>query len=1058
METESRLQTYIGLTNSYCLPYGNAFFQVLFHSNGFSNIIYTDTDQSIQQNMHFNLLSAFYRQYETATAPFSAYEYYSEIKKQNPLPMDNLYKFIKYICTNNPLLSKICGISYENGNESINFVLTFDIENIKDTVQKSLRSYDDLDDIKDTVLNHLFIFFNRNSDDQDDRTQIQINEYVTINDSVLKLHGIIYHRGKKKGMSYCSILKSDNEIYYINNERVFNAMQNGTSQRSIEQSVIFLSYLRVTDYPENYQDLIFIPSKNVTNSAATEEGEQTITTAPEIIQQTTLNFTEPTGRRSSTIPTDQLFALDDQATDDDNDGVPLREMYPENAQQEEQIDEEDHSYELYVTGDNIGRSIIPTYETTEFEDPSTQEYKAPRLHGTEHHVTNYDIHSDYKYLHGYLRIVNGEKPKEYNGRVPKYQPHADLLKAFQMELGKLKFNYTITTGEQNAEITATKYNLTSILPTVDQVKDAGNALFAEYEKYISKFEQRGEFPTEEKISKKIKEILNPLLITQPPRTDQHTQNQGNAQQLVQNQSTHPMHTRSQVQTGEQRSDNDQTIPSPQEREIHYQSEQTTQQGPAQQREETPIDNIIEYLEDNDGNRAFLRLDSRYNWRERMLEISQSVIEQLANLGNQSDDEQEGEEEESHEYKRETIYQNEKNKLNRKLWKDFITNRLNHISISDFAEKWAQERARAIVDGELKYSPKTIMKLIRQWQKTDGPNDVKTKGGGLKKITDDTIKCLITTVLDFPEATDLERCEYINKYGRCTNGTIGKSTVNRILKNLSVTIKEPSFAPPARNSLGYRIARVIWAKVMDSLKSKDNLLLVFVDEAGVILEKRRKARGFVSITPCMTKSSYRKNISILSAVIPSYGTISRWYSRGVRGHDYAKFLREITRIIRINICNQETDIVIINDNASIHRTNDVKEMAQKCGLNLFYTIPYSPQTNLLAENYFSQMKVVAATRFKSIENEITTGTSPIQHNFIPYKQFIMKQWMKETKEYYTPEKTRNVFGAWIRVLIDCMEGKSLHGDHIDAVDTRVFDHETLYFSSMPCLRVKDTYVD
>ena len=170
-------------------------------------------------------------------------------------------------------------------------------------------------------------------------------------------------------------------------------------------------------------------------------------------------------------------------------------------------------------------------------------------------------------------------------------------------------------------------------------------------------------------------------------------------------------------------------------------------------------------------------------------------------------------------------------------------------------------------------------------------------------------------------------------------------VNKELNKLSITIKKPCFSEPQRNSIGFRIARYIWSKVMFDINKQKNVLFVFIDEAGVQRSQPNTPRGFVSVRPLTEGTTKSNNVaSILAAVVPGYGSISRWFKGSVTNKEYFQFLREITYILRTTVCNNSTQIITIQDNAAIHKTNEVGEMAKKCNLNFFFTVPYSPHLN------------------------------------------------------------------------------------------------------------------
>lgn len=180
-------------------------------------------------------------------------------------------------------------------------------------------------------------------------------------------------------------------------------------------------------------------------------------------------------------------------------------------------------------------------------------------------------------------------------------------------------------------------------------------------------------------------------------------------------------------------------------------------------------------------------------------------------------------------------------------------------------------------------------------------------------------------------------------------------VNKELGKLNINVKKPCFKDPQRNSIGFRIARYIWSRFMLDVTDQRNTLFVFIDVAGVQRSQPNTPRGFVSVRPLTEGTTKSNNIaSILAAVIPGYGSISRWYKGSVSNQEYVILLREISYILRKRICNQSTQIITIQDNASIHKTKEVREMAFKFNLNLFFIVPYSPHLYEVAENYFGQM--------------------------------------------------------------------------------------------------------
>ena len=439
--------------------------------------------------------------------------------------------------------------------------------------------------------------------------------------------------------------------------------------------------------------------------------------------------------------------------------------------------------------------------------------------------------------------------------------------------------------------------------------------------------------------------------------------------------------------------------------------------------------------DNEDELFLTGLSKKYKWHERLEDFGEDTIDEILKK--------------IHHEEEETLTSDQQKRLNLK--EKFIHEYDNHAaeykSPRDFILSFIKRRETTCGDNEINYSERQYYEILTEYLNTGEIPSVKKRGGNPGKVTKETLECLIVTVLDFPDATDHERAEYLNEMGPHQNNKISESTVNRILNKLNITIQTPCFSPRERNSLGYRIARVLWAEVMESLASDSSCLLCFIDEASVVLGRRKKARGFVSIRPCVTKTLNSKTLSIVSCIIPNFGTISKWFDSSVKTEDYALFLREAYHIIRTKICNEGTNIIFIQDNASIHKTEEVKKVAHENKINLFYTVPYSPQLNLLAENYFSQLKEVSLNRFKALDNE-NVQQFPIQHSHSLAKHRIIQQWDVETSNFYDYKNSSKVYGAWLNVLDMCKQGMPLFGIHIPTKEG--FSIETVH-SLVSCRR-------
>lgn len=140
------------------------------------------------------------------------------------------------------------------------------------------------------------------------------------------------------------------------------------------------------------------------------------------------------------------------------------------------------------------------------------------------------------------------------------------------------------------------------------------------------------------------------------------------------------------------------------------------------------------------------------------------------------------------------------------------------------------------------------------------------------------------------------------------------------------------------------------------------------------------------------------------------------------------------IYRTRICNPLTLIILIQDNCLIQKTIDVLQEAKKCKLNMFLNIPYSSKLNLLAENYFVQLKYYVLYHFIALPKESINSDTINQYKFSPFLIHIMKQWEEMTELHYDSTSTAHIFGAWKSVLNSCINGIQLSGQHIYQTST------------------------
>lgn len=403
-------------------------------------------------------------------------------------------------------------------------------------------------------------------------------------------------------------------------------------------------------------------------------------------------------------------------------------------------------------------------------------------------------------------------------------------------------------------------------------------------------------------------------------------------------------------------------------------------------------------------------DQNYDWKSRINEYGiDKILEEMQRL--------------KFKEKNSSQSSNNSDKLREKLWKDFLEKKSRIKSKKDFINGWVKDRAAAVKEGAKFISEKRAYQLLNESLKKGGVIQIKKQSGAPTKFSDEARLCLLATVMDFPTLTDEQRTNYLNEFGPCQTNKVSVRLVNKELGKLNITVKKPCFSDPQRNSIGFRIARYIWSRFMLDVTEQRNALFVFIDEAGVQRSQPNTSRGFVSVRPLTEGTTKSNNIA---SILAGYGSISRWYKGSVSNQEYSIFLREISYILRTRICNQSTQIITIQDNASIHKTKEVREMALKCNLNLFYIVPYSPHLNEVAENYFGQMKYACIFDHEFACRDDCDGINgTTKYQFLDEEE-LMYRWNEMTKQKYSGISALSIFQGWISILKECTEGKPLTG--------------------------------
>ena len=330
-----------------------------------------------------------------------------------------------------------------------------------------------------------------------------------------------------------------------------------------------------------------------------------------------------------------------------------------------------------------------------------------------------------------------------------------------------------------------------------------------------------------------------------------------------------------------------------------------------------------------------------------------------------------------------------------------------------------------------FNVKTLQNKITQFLAKDDKHKNKilqykvenAKYGGFRKdnvkVSDDTIKCMVTLAVDFPNLSTNAITAYINSpFGTNFESPLNPRTVQRYLKNLDFSVKKVQFAPPNRNSIGLRILRVAWTKIIQKIIKKDNVLIGFIDEASVTTnEGPTQGRSYIGITPVVNCPLSKTKVSVLSLVLPGFGVLYQFINGPVDNEQYSTFLKDVVRFIRRFICNDETEIVFIEDNCPIHCTQLVEDTIKRLKIAVLPTVPYSPSLNGVVEGLFGYVK----TNFVRVIEQ--TSEAKIQEE-------IMINWREFINTNFNLDFAHSLYYEWRIRLKQCEDGKAIYSGHIE----------------------------
>lgn len=204
--------------------------------------------------------------------------------------------------------------------------------------------------------------------------------------------------------------------------------------------------------------------------------------------------------------------------------------------------------------------------------------------------------------------------------------------------------------------------------------------------------------------------------------------------------------------------------------------------------------------------------------------------------------------------------------------------------------------------------------------------------------------------DKPDGTLRECQQYIRTSMQDNDARIPSiATIDRIVRKENLTWKVLSRVPAMRNDERTILKRKIYATRYMQMESQVNF--VFVDEFGCHATLRRgRGRGEKGSRIFIDVQAIKGKNCTVCAAIDLNGVIHyQAQFLPMTSELFVEFLRELNEKL-----DKTKQNVLVYDNSSSHKTNEVTQFLKSANLKFMYCAPYSPMLNPI-ENCFSKVK-------------------------------------------------------------------------------------------------------
>ncbi|KAG0436290.1 hypothetical protein DMUE_4295 [Dictyocoela muelleri] len=312
----------------------------------------------------------------------------------------------------------------------------------------------------------------------------------------------------------------------------------------------------------------------------------------------------------------------------------------------------------------------------------------------------------------------------------------------------------------------------------------------------------------------------------------------------------------------------------------------------------------------------------------------------------------------------------------------------------------QEKTQVEMCRILKISKSALRKMIKRYHSGDFDDlrNFKTteqlKKGAKKNY--EIENCAVQMELEVNPCTTLQSLSLNINNNNDIN--LSTSSIHRRIKMLQYTRKILTKIPINRNSDVNKTLRVEYANFISTIP---NNKIVFLDESGFNLYLTPKY-GYSpkNVKACITvPNSKGKNVSFLCAISIEGIYMTKTIKGSFKSADLILFINNDLPLLDHN--NKK---YIIMDNASIHKTIDVKQAFMNRGYILKFIPPYSPHLNPI-EEFFSCFK----SKFARGERCVTiSDIISLINRIIDNEHFNMTGYFEHMREWLDKALARHDF--------------------------------------------------